>query len=134
MDVAMEVSRLVLQESEAAQLICLKEIAGSRLVAIPIGIFEAVYIRRRVQAMPFPRPLPHDLLAKVVQGLGGELQSVRIGECRHQTWYATLRLERAGQTIDVDCRPSDAIALALAHDPPAPIYVAEKLLAQAAAT
>lgn len=130
----MEVARLVLREPDAAQVICLKEVSGSRILAIPIGLFEANYICHRVRGRDFPRPLSHDLLAETVAALGAELKHVRIGDCRQQTWYATLHLEREGNAIEVDCRPSDAIALALSSRPAAPIYVAQRLLAQPAAT
>jgi hypothetical protein len=93
---------------------------------IVIGMFEATSIDRRVKGIQAPRPLTHDLLANVIDQLGGELQDVFINELREHTYFARLRIRRDGELTEVDSRPSDAIALAVTVN--APIYVAEEVL------
>jgi hypothetical protein len=76
--------------------------------------------------MPSPRPLTHDLLANVIENLGGELQDVFVSDLRDHTYYAKLRIRQEGELIEVDSRPSDAIALAVAAR--VPIYVSEEVI------
>ena len=104
---------------------------GERTFPILIGIFEASSIERRVKDFKAPRPLTHDLLCSVVDALGGELDSVLISEVQGHTYFARLRVKVDGQVIDVDSRPSDAIAVAVTCDPPLPIFIEEDVLAEA---
>ncbi|MGN6133053.1 MAG: bifunctional nuclease family protein, partial [Aureliella sp.] len=78
-----------------------------------------------------PRPLTHDLIVAVADALGAEFDSVVISELREHTYFAKLRLKREGEFIEVDARPSDAIAVAVTFDPPLPIFVAEEVLNEA---
>ena len=98
----------------------------SRSVPIVIGIFEATSIDRRVKGLPSPRPLTHDLVTSVIENMGGDLQDIYISELRDHTYYAKLRIRHDGELVEVDSRPSDAIALAVAAK--VPIYVAEDVL------
>lgn len=93
-----------------------------------IGIYEATSIDRRVKHYASPRPLTHDLLVNAIENLGGELQDVVISELKDHTYYARLRVKHDGELVEVDARPSDAIAVAVTCDPPLPIYVAEEVL------
>jgi bifunctional DNase/RNase len=122
----MELKRIIISEVHEQQVIMLKEVEGDRSFPIVIGIFEATSIDRRVKGMPSPRPLTHDLVASVVEELGGELRDIYISELREHTYYAKLRIRQNGEPIEVDCRPSDAIALAVTAK--VPIYVAEDVL------
>jgi bifunctional DNase/RNase len=124
----MELSRIIISEINDQQVIYLKEVEGKRSFPILIGIFEATSIDRRVKGYPSPRPLTHDLLVGVAENLGGEFQSVVISELKDHTYYARLRIKQNGEMIEVDARPSDAIAVAVTCDPPLPIYVAEEVL------
>lgn len=128
MPVAMELSRIIISEIQESQVIYLKEIDGDRAFPILIGIFEATSIDRRVKHVDAPRPLTHDLLVQSIESLGGDLQDVVISELRDHTYYAQLRVRQDGELIDIDARPSDAIAVAVTCDPPLPIYVAEDVL------
>ncbi len=128
MPVQMELSRIIISEINDQQVIYLKEVEGKRSFPILIGIFEATSIDRRVKGYPSPRPLTHDLLVGVAENLGGEFQSVVISELKDHTYYARLRIKQNGEMIEVDARPSDAIAVAVTCDPPLPIYVAEEVL------
>ena len=76
----------------------------------------------------FPRPLTHDLIVNVVENLGGELQDVVISELKEHTYFARLRVRHQGELIEIDARPSDAIAVAVTCNPPLPIYVNEDVL------
>ena len=128
MPVAMELSRIIISEINEQQVIYLKEIDGPRMFPILIGIFEATSIDRRVKGFAAPRPLTHDLLVQSVEALGGEFQDVVISELREHTYSAKLRVRHDGELIEIDSRPSDAIAVAVTCDPPLPIFVAEDVL------
>ena len=126
MPIQMELRRIIISELDAHQIVILKEVEGERNFPIVIGIFEATSIDRRVKKLPSPRPLTHDLVANVVENLGGELRDIYISELRDHTYYAKLRIRMNGELIEVDTRPSDAIALAVTAS--VPIYVAEDVL------
>jgi len=81
-----------------------------------------------VKAYRAPRPLTHDLLVNIVEALGAELDSVVISELRDHTYFAKLRVRQDGEIIEIDSRPSDAIAVAVTCNPQLPIYVAEEVL------
>ncbi len=126
MPVQMELKRIIISEINDQQVIVLKEVEGERSFSIMIGIFEATSIERRVKKQPTPRPLTHDLVANVIEQMGGDLSDIYISELREHTYFAKLRIKYNGELIDVDCRPSDAIALAVTAN--VPIYVAEDVL------
>jgi bifunctional DNase/RNase len=127
--VQMELRRIIISELEDHQVIVLKEVDGERSFPIVIGIFEATSIDRRVKGIPSPRPLTHDLIASVVEQLGGEIQDIVISDLHDHTYFAKLRIRRDGELIEVDCRPSDAVALAVTTR--VPIYVNEEVLGEA---
>jgi hypothetical protein len=124
----MELARIIISEINSEQVIYLKEIDGERTFPILIGIFEATSIDRRVKGFEAPRPLTHDLLVNAVEALGGEFQDVVISELKDHTYFAMLRVRFEGELIEVDSRPSDAIAVAVTCDPQLPIYVSEDVL------
>lgn len=128
MPVPMQLSRIIISEINDQQVIYLREIDGDRQFPILIGLYEATRIDRHVKNTPSPRPLTDDLILSIVDALGGELDSVVINELRDHTYYAMLRIRREGELVEVDSRPSDAIAIAVTCDPPLPIYVAEQVL------
>jgi bifunctional DNase/RNase len=124
--VQMELARIIISDSNDQQIIYLREVEGARTFPIVIGIFEATSINRRVQGHPTPRPLTHDLLANTIEQLGGELQDIYISELRDHTYFAKLRIKHEGEVIEVDSRPSDAIAIAVTAE--VPIYVASDVI------
>ena len=128
MPVHMELSRIIISEVDEQQVIYLKEIDGERTFPILIGIFEATSIDRRVKGFKTPRPLTHDLIVSVVEGLGAELQDVMISELKEHTYYARLRVRHEGELVEIDARPSDAIAVAVTCEPALPIFVSEDVL------
>ena len=128
MPVEMKLSRIIISEINEQQVIYLKEVDGERQFPILIGIFEATSIDRRVKSDKPLRPLTHDLLVSIVDALGGELDSVVINDLREHTYYAKLRIRVDGELVEIDSRPSDAIAVAVTCDPRLPIYVSEDVL------
>lgn len=131
MPVEMQLARIIISEINDNQVVFLKEVDGERQFPILIGIFEATSIDRRVKDIPRPRPLTHDLIVGIVETMGGELDSVVISELKEHTYYANIRVRYEGEIIEIDARPSDAIAVAVTCDPQLPIYVAEEVLDEA---
>ena len=128
MPVRMLLHRIIISEINDQQVIYLKEVNGERQFPILIGLFEATSIDRRVKDRPAPRPLTHDLLVHLAESLGGELDSIVIDDLKEHTYYAKLRVKRDGELIEIDSRPSDAIAIAVTCEPALPIYVSEQVL------
>ena len=126
MDVLMELSRILITEMGDQQVIFLREKGGDRTFPILIGTGEALAIDRRLKQIPTPRPMTHDLLANVIEAMGGSLEKIVIGDLHEHTFIATLFIRRDGEVIEVDSRPSDAIALGVAFE--TPIYVAQHVL------
>ncbi len=128
MAVRMELSRIFIREMTDMQIIELSEVEGERTFPIVIGLPEAFAIERRLKGIEIPRPQTHDLLATIIEQMGGRLKEIVINDLIDGTFFAKLIIEQDGQEIEVDSRPSDAIALGVAED--APIYVAEHVLSQ----
>jgi len=128
MAVQMELSRIFIRELADMQIIELTEVGGDRTFPIVIGLAEAFAIDRRLKGIEIPRPQTHDLLASAIRELGGELREIVINDLAEGTFFARLVVEQNGREIEIDSRPSDAIALGVAEN--VPIYVAEHVLEQ----
>ena len=126
MAVLMELSRIFIREMADMQIIELSEIGGSRTFPIVIGLPEAFAIERRLKGNELARPQSHDLLASAIRSLGGQLKEIVVNDLRQGTFYARLVIELDGREIEIDSRPSDAIAVGIAEE--VPIYVAEHVL------
>jgi len=124
--VEMELSKILITETSDYQVIWLRERGGQRSFPILIGIVEAAAIDRRVREIQTKRPLTHDLLASVISDLGAVLDRIVVCSLHDNTFYAKLVLTCNGNTVEVDSRPSDAVAVAVRLD--APIYVEEEVL------
>jgi hypothetical protein len=128
----MELARILIRELADMQIIELREAAPAdqesvRSFPIVIGLPEAQAIERRLKGVAIKRPQTHDLLASVIQELGAKLQSITVSDLQEGTFFATLDvLTASGETLRIDSRPSDAIALGVAQD--VPIYVEEHVL------
>lgn len=133
MSVQMQLSRIIISEISDNQVIYLKELEGTRQFPIVIGMCEARSIDRRAKddTKP-PRPLTHDLVVSIAHALGAEIDSVVISDLKDHTYYAQLRLKREGEIIEIDSRPSDAVAVAVTFQPHLPIFVNEEVLQQVA--
>jgi hypothetical protein len=120
------VNGLIVESKTQQNIVILREVEGERILPIWIGPSEAMAIRRILSEDPFPRPLTHDLLFLIVEGLKAKIARVVISDLRENTFYASVFVERESEVLSIDARPSDSIALALRAR--APIYVNEKLL------
>jgi len=112
MEIAVELSQILINETADQQVIVLKETEGSRSFPIVIGMPEIMAIDRRLKGIELPRPLTHDLLAAVVEQLGGRIEKIVISDLRDHTFYATIHIRQGNKAVRIDSRPSDAIGLA----------------------
>ncbi len=140
MAVRMELARILIRELNDYQIIELREVAppspdgegggqmeGGRAFPIVIGLPEAQAIERRLKGIQIKRPQTHDLLANVIEALGGKLMSITINDLTEHTFFARLDVQKAdGTLLHIDSRPSDAIALGITGN--VPIFVEEHVL------
>ena len=129
MPIQLELKRIIINEIDEDQVIVLNEVDGERSLPIVIGQFEAVSIDRRVKQLATPRPLTHDLIVNAIELSGAEIQDVLINDLREHTYYAQLRVRQDGELVGIDCRPSDAVAVAVTAK--VPIFVNESVLGDA---
>lgn len=128
--VRMQVYRVGLDTQRRVPFVLLADADIELLLPIFIGPFEAHAIASVIEKVEFPRPLTHDLLRAVIEEVGYQVERVVVTALRDQTFYASLFLGGQGRSVEIDARPSDAIALALRAQ--APIYVEEEVLEAAA--
>ena len=128
--IEVKVNFLSIDRSTGAPIVVLKEKEGdsNRILLIWIGESEAAAIQMHIEKMQLPRPMTHDLLKTMIETLGAKVTAVCVHAFEERTFYAHVTLDVEGNNIDVDCRPSDAIALALRCE--VPIYVVEEVLAE----
>ncbi|MDB5294947.1 MAG: bifunctional nuclease family protein [Phycisphaerales bacterium] len=126
MSVQMELHKIIISETQDQQVIVLKEVDGERKFPIVIGTDTAMAIDRRLKGQIHPRPLTHDLLASVIELMGGTIERIEINNLEDHTFFARICIRQDGHTHKVDSRPSDAIAVGVATS--VPIYVAEHVL------
>ena len=124
--IEVRVNGLILENKTQQNVVILREAEGERILPIWIGPGEAHAIRRLLSDEPFPRPLTHDLLCLVIEGLRAKITRVVISDLRENTFFASVFIEREAEVLSLDARPSDSIAIALRAK--APIYANEKLL------
>ena len=124
--VEVRVNGLILENKTQQNVVILREVDGARILPIWIGPSEAHAIRRLLADEEFPRPLTHDLICIVVEGLRAKITRIVIADLRENTFFASVFIERESEVLSVDARPSDSIAIALRAK--ASIYVNEKLL------
>lgn len=131
--IRLDLARLGLDPNSGRAVVILKEEDGDRYLPIDIGPFEAQSISMAVEGITISRPLTHDLLLSIITSFGAKLTQVLIDDLKDHTFYAQLTMDVGDdggrRTIEVDARPSDAIALALRAR--APVYTLEKVLLQA---
>lgn len=130
MAVQVELKRIIITETSDQQVIYLKETEGERSFPIVIGSVEALAIDRRLKGQPTPRPQTHELLSDVIEKLEGKLERIVINDLQDHTFYAKLVIRHHGKIVEIDSRPSDAIALGVANS--VPIFVAEHVLDEVA--
>ncbi|MEW6741995.1 MAG: bifunctional nuclease family protein [Planctomycetota bacterium] len=121
-----QLARMVLRDTADQQYVYLREKDGARSFPIVIGIFEAAEINRKLGGEQTARPLTHDLIHNILGELGGRIVRIVVDQLRDNVFHAKLHVEHGGETHQIDSRPSDAIALAVAVG--APIFVEEEVL------
>lgn len=126
MEVRCELAQILIRDTDDTHIVELREVEGERTFPIVIGLNEAAAIQRRLMGEEPPRPQTHELLARVVEQLGYHIEKVVINDLQSHTFYARLHLRRGEDAVDIDSRPSDALALGAASD--VPIYVADHVL------
>ena len=126
MDVEMKIRGLVMDPSTSMPIVILKDLKSDIVLPIWVGLYEANAIALEIEKTTTPRPMTHDLARNLIGGLNASVQKVVVSELRNDTFYAVIWLQQDGETVTVDARPSDAIALALRCD--CPIYVSEDVL------
>ena len=126
MEVEMKIRGLMMDPVTQLPIVILKDVGSETLLPIWVGVFEANAIALEIEKVATPRPMTHDLIRNVLSGLDAFVHRVVVTELKADTFYAVIWLERNGQIISIDARPSDALALALRAD--CPIYVDEEVL------
>jgi bifunctional DNase/RNase len=126
MEIEMKIRGLMMDPVTNMPIVVLKDLQGSSVLPIWVGIYEANAIALEIEKVQTPRPMTHDLLKNVLLGLNVRVQKVVVNDLREDTFYAVIWMEADGQIISIDSRPSDALALALRLD--CPIYVEEDVL------
>jgi bifunctional DNase/RNase len=125
-EVEMQIRGLMMDPVTNMPIIVLKAVSSDLVLPIWVGIFEANAIALELEKTATPRPMTHDLLQNMARGLNAEVRKVVVSELRDDTFYAVIWMDHAGETVALDARPSDAIALALRWD--CPIYVNRDVL------
>jgi len=126
MEVEMKIRGLTMDPVTQMPIVVLKDVNGNTVLPIWVGIFEANAIALEIEKVSTPRPMTHDLLKTVLMGLEAGIRKIVVSDLKDETFYAVIWLEKNGELISVDSRPSDALALALRLD--CPIYVDDSVL------
>jgi bifunctional DNase/RNase len=130
-ELRVEIKGLMLDPASNIPIVILRDTESQLFLPIWIGVFEANAIALRIEGVEPPRPMTHDLLRLVLEQLGATVEKIVISDLRESTFFALIHLRQGGQSITVDSRPSDAIALALRTE--APIFVLRSVLDKAQA-
>jgi bifunctional DNase/RNase len=126
MEVEMKIRGLMLDPVTNLPIVILRNLDGNSVLPIWVGAYEANAIALEIEKVAAPRPMTHDLIRNVLLGTETMLRKVVVSELKDATFYAVIWMEKNGELISVDSRPSDALALALRMD--CPIYVEEEVL------
>ncbi len=124
--VEMKVQGIFFDSETNQSIVVLKEESSGRTLPIWVGLFEANAITMGIEHTWTPRPMTHDLIKNVIDGMNAKVRQIMVNDLRSNTFYAVILIEVNGRRVEIDSRPSDAIALALRVE--APIFVAEKVL------
>jgi bifunctional DNase/RNase len=130
-ELRVEIKGLMLDPSSNIPIVILRDTQSQLFLPIWIGVFEANAIALRMEGVTPPRPMTHDLLYSAITQLGGTVEKIVISDLRESTFFAIIHIQHQGTALQIDARPSDAIALALRVD--APIYVLRSVLDKAQA-
>ncbi len=126
MELEVKIRGLMMDPATNQPVVVLKELQGSGVLPIWVGVYEAQAIALEIEKVQTARPMTHDLLKNMLTGLNVHVQKVVVSDLKDDTFYALIWMEREGETMSMDSRPSDALALALRLD--CPIYVEDQVL------
>jgi len=126
MEIEMKIRGLMMDPVTNMPIVILKDVNGNALLPIWVGVYEANAIALEIEKVSTPRPMTHDLIKSLLMGLSTGIRKVVVNELKDDTFYALIWLERNGELISIDSRPSDALALALRLD--CPIFVEDAVL------
>ena len=129
MEVEMKIRGLMMDPVTSMPIVILKDVGGNSVLPIWVGIYEANAIALEIEKVSTPRPMTHDLIKMLLLGLDAGIRKVVVNELKEDTFFAVIWVEREGELISVDSRPSDALALALRLD--CPIFVDDSVLKSA---
>jgi len=132
MEIEMKIRGLMLDPVTQLPIVILRDLEGSSVLPIWVGAYEANAIALEIEKVATPRPMTHDLVRNVLLGAEMDIRKVVVSELKDDTFYAVIWLERDGELISIDSRPSDALAMALRLD--CPIFVEEDVLKDSKAT
>lgn len=126
MEVEMKIRTLMMDPVTQMPIVILRDVGGETILPIWVGVYEANAIALEIEKVSTPRPMTHDLIKTIVTGLDVTVQKVVVNELKDDTFYALIWMLKNGESVSVDARPSDALALALRLD--CPIYVDDQVL------
>jgi bifunctional DNase/RNase len=126
MEVEMKIRGLMMDRETNNPIVVLKDVNGTAILPIWVGIYEASAIASEIEKQATPRPMTHDLIRNLLFGLEAAVKKIVVSDLKDDTFYAVIWLERNGEMISVDSRPSDALAIALRMD--CPIFVDDTVL------
>jgi bifunctional DNase/RNase len=129
MEIEMTIKGLMIDPITNMPIVILKDKEGERVLPIWVGVFEANAIALQIENISTPRPMTHDLLKNILSEIEADVQRIVVSDLRDNTFYAMIYLDRNGETIAIDARPSDAIALALRTR--SPIFVEDSVVESA---
>jgi uncharacterized protein len=129
MQIEMNIKGLMIDPITNMPIIILRDQEGQRILPIWVGVFEANAIALQIENVQTPRPMTHDLLKNIIDDLSAQVERIVVTELKENTFYALIHLRKNGHSIEVDARPSDAIALALRTR--SPIFVEEAVIQNA---
>lgn len=126
MQIEMKIRGLMMDPVTNMPIVILRDLGGNSVLPIWVGVYEANAIALEIEKVTPPRPMTHDLIKNLLMGLGGGVRKVVVSDLQDDTFYAMIWVERNGEMIAIDSRPSDALAVALRLD--CPIYVEDEVL------
>lgn len=126
MEVEMKIRTLMMDPVTQMPIVVLRDATGNSILPIWVGVYEANAIALEIEKISTPRPMTHDLIKTLLMGIDARVDRIVVNELKDDTFYAVIWIEKDGQMISIDSRPSDALAIALRTD--SPIFVNENVL------
>ncbi len=126
MEVEMKIRTLMMDPVTQMPIVVLRDASGTAILPIWVGVYEANAIALEIEKISTPRPMTHDLIKTILMGMEARVDRIVVNELKDDTFFATIWVEKNGEMMSIDSRPSDALAIALRTD--SPIFVDESVL------